>query len=590
MTNVRTFPNRPAADDDQRDEEPAVGFADATPDDATPFTAESVGVAPQPYLNAGDTNLPRLAGNVWRAINDHDQPPTTYLFGGQMMRLERPAPGEPSQLRLVGSHEFSHLLNNIGEWYSMKTTTIHGEIVTHRARAKVPKEVVEYMVHGPAESKRLPILKRLVTSPVFAADGSLVAESGYHAESGIYLDDTGAAPMSPISECPTVVEVAEAKRLIVDELFGDFPFATPSDNAQAVGLLLTPFVREMIPGPVPLFSVEKPVQGTGANLLTEMALLPALGRAPAMTTVPRAEDELRKKVYATLRAGATASVWDNLTRPLTSEVIASLLTADTFADRILGISEFVPVPVRAVFVCTANNPSFSQDIARRRVRIKLDTQAIDPLARTFRHDDLGGWAREHLGELRWAALTLCRAYLAAGRPAYTGYVMRSFEAWSKLVGGILEHAGIPGFLANWRELHATENNEGEAIEAFVREWHENFGFGFTKISQLLQKIEAVTDPIDSPWELNSAMAQGRLSQLGKMVQRDLMDRRFRLGNGTVVTVRRTPFYRGNRRWYLEYDGMTVLQPPDPAAGPNAQPTFEGRPFSEFMDSRCDSRL
>ena len=45
----------------------------------------------------------------------------------------------------------------------------------------------------------------------------------------------------------------------------------------------------------------------------------------------------------------------------------------------------------------------------------------------------------------WAALTLIRAWIAAGRPKGKK-TLGKFEGWAEVMGGILQVAGVPGFL------------------------------------------------------------------------------------------------------------------------------------------------
>ena len=52
---------------------------------------------------------------------------------------------------------------------------------------------------------------------------------------------------------------------------------------------------------------------------------------------------------------------------------------------------------------------------------------------------------------RGAALTLARNWFSEGRPQWSGRPLGSYEEWSRLVGGILEAADIPGFLGNKSE-------------------------------------------------------------------------------------------------------------------------------------------
>ena len=55
----------------------------------------------------------------------------------------------------------------------------------------------------------------------------------------------------------------DAVRLLRDELLGEFPFVDEADVANALAMVLTPFLRLVIDGPTPLFLVDAPRPGTG---------------------------------------------------------------------------------------------------------------------------------------------------------------------------------------------------------------------------------------------------------------------------------------------------------------------------------------
>src|SRR5207244_824979 len=104
------------------------------------------------------------------------------------------------------------------------------------------------------------------------------------------------------------------------------------------------------------------------------------------------------------------------------------------------------VPVRCGWAATGNDPTLSSEIARRAVRVRLDTGSDDPTSgRDFKIPDLLAWLRQRRAELVWACLVLTRAWIAKRRPQ-GDLVLASFESWSRVMGGILQVAGIPGFL------------------------------------------------------------------------------------------------------------------------------------------------
>lgn len=110
----------------------------------------------------------------------------------------------------------------------------------------------------------------------------------------------------------------------------------------------------------------------------------------------------------------------------------------------LGKSEQVSLPVRCVWVATANNPTLSTEISRRCIRIRIDPRVDKPWQREgFKHPKLRTWIDTNRGELVWAALVICRYGLQHGA---TGRPLGSYEAWSDVLGRILAGAGFAGFL------------------------------------------------------------------------------------------------------------------------------------------------
>jgi hypothetical protein len=256
---------------------------------------------------------------------------------------------------------------------------------------------------------------------------------------------------------------------------GEFPFVDEPDRAHAVALLLLPFVRDMIPDPTPNHLIEAPCPGSGKGLLADVLMLPSLGRNVSLVAEARDDDEWRKRISAALREGRAAVQIDNVARPLISGVLAAALTAPVWTDRVLGYSEMFSTPVRCVWLTTANNPTMSTEIARRCIQIRLDPKMDRPWLREgFRHADLRAWATARRGELIGAALTLVQAWVAAGKPKAHVKPLGSYEHWSAVLGGILETAGIPGFLGNLMQLYERADTEGATWRRFVAEWWERF--------------------------------------------------------------------------------------------------------------------
>jgi len=197
-----------------------------------------------------------------------------------------------------------------------------------------------------------------------------------------------------VPELPTKADIEAARALIVDELLGDFPFSEQADRANAVAMLLLPFMRDLIPGPTPLHLVEAPSPGSGKGLLVDVAVRIATGRDPALMSPPTDDADWRKKITSHLRNAPSAILIDNISRTLDSDALATVLTSLTWQDRLLGTNDEIRLPVRCVWIATGNNPTVSTDMLRRIARIRIHPPVDRPWEREskeFRHPKLSAW-------------------------------------------------------------------------------------------------------------------------------------------------------------------------------------------------------
>jgi hypothetical protein len=129
---------------------------------------------------------------------------------------------------------------------------------------------------------------------------------------------------------------------------------------------------------------------------------------------------------------------------------------------------------RALWLATANNPSLSMELTRRTVPVRLDPMVSEPwLREEFRHPKLATWARKNRADLVRSLLVLGRTWVVAGSPQGSR-TLGSFESWAGVLGGILEVAGIPGFLGNLKQHYEGADAEGEAWRELCAAWWEAF--------------------------------------------------------------------------------------------------------------------
>jgi hypothetical protein len=419
----------------------------------------------------------------------------------------------------------------------------------------------------------LPELEGLAYTPFFAHDGHLVSTPGYDPESAMVLVADPHLTLPPIPTDPTTEKIAAARSLIIDDLFGDFPFVADADRAHAVALFLLPYVRPLITGPTPNNLIEAPSAGSGKGLIVDVTLSPAFGHAPATTPQTRDEEEWRKRITTKLREGAPAFVIDNVTHPLDSGALASALTATRHTDRLLGANESIDLPLRWIWVTTANNPTMSTEIARRTIRIRIDPKRDQPWLRppeSFRHPNLREWAIEHRPALVGAALTLIQAWVAKGMPAGAG-TLGSYERWAAVMGGILTVAGVEGFLGNLDRFYEAADLEGAVWRQFTDLWWEQYKDAEVA-GKALFALALETDGID----LGTGSERSQRTAFGLQLdkQRDRV-----IGTRRIVFVRIG--HAGAKIWRLvPTQSGTGNDPPAPAQGHlplDGEPSPQGSP-------------
>jgi len=174
----------------------------------------------------------------------------------------------------------------------------------------------------------------------------------------------------------------------------------------------------------------------------------------------RDSNEFAQQLTACLMSGPVALVVDNLNGKLDSGILAGIATAGVYRGRILGRSEMVDLKIRALLVLTANNPQTSNQIARRCLPIRIVPNSENPYLRDgFKQPDLKAYVDANRAGLVGAGLLLARAWTAAGCPAPKCKTLGSFENWSRVIGGILEHSGVPGLMTNAQDFYAASDTD-----------------------------------------------------------------------------------------------------------------------------------
>lgn len=319
-----------------------------------------------------------------------------------------------------------------------------------------------------------PPLDTIVEFPVFRPDGTLIDREGYDAATRIVYMPSSSLVIPPVPQTPTDDDVVNALALL-DDMIGEFPYENQASYANALGLLLTPIIRQSINGHVPLALIDATRPGTGKSLLAETVSLVATGRQAAMMTAPYDDNEWRKRIASTLAEGSTIIVIDNVKARIQSASLDAALTSSVIKERILGQSKNGVYVQRATWMATGNNLQIGGDMPRRSYWIRMDAHTDKPWTRGGFKYDLEEWVPAHRGEIIAALLTLARAWFAAGKPAAHVPRLGSFQPWTDTIGGILGYTGlIDNFLGNLDALYEQADEEAMQWAGFLHALQDTY--------------------------------------------------------------------------------------------------------------------
>ena len=414
-----------------------------------------------------------------------------------------------------------------------------------------------------------PVLERIVGVPIFATDGGLVFTPGYNAATRTILT---AAPdaFEPVQPGVIDVQVAEAVWWILESL-RDLPFSDDFNGADplpvrgefldpagfplpnwsrgyasrlhAIAMVIQLFMRDLIDGRCPFYLIDKPMKGTGAGLLIETMTRVFTGRDPVLRGYRHNPEEFRKALTAALRNSPAYIVWDNVDGAVDNSDLALIATAGCYNDRLLGESSEVEMRVRALMAFTGNTSlSFSKEINRRIVPIRLDANAVDPARERgagtpfrFKYDPLGGdagWLAQNRRKLVWSYHTIIQRWLDQGRPMWTGTAPGSFTGWARTIGGVLMASGLDpqgtGFLSNVSSYLQVKNTEKSDASGFVQRWYEEYGTGELTPQDLIMLDDPMQPFLPSLGFNPDKNERGQTTQIGTLVRKHFAGRPFQL--------------------------------------------------------------
>jgi hypothetical protein len=422
-------------------------------------------------IDIAGKSLPEITDRALRALLANDDPPKIYVRASQLVRVTSDERGTP-RIDTLSVPSLRGMVAGAVEWKKSGKNCFP------------PKDVAENLIHL-GEWPDVPGLVTNARAPVVTPSGRVTAPNGYDLEAKVFVQ-TG-------EDIPAFEgDAAAAAKWIFDEVLVDFPFATESDRAHALALMLLPIVRPFINGPTPLHLFDAPVQGTGKSLAATVCLIPTQGTGIVVTPGTHDEEEWRKKIAAGLLSGAPYILFDNLSKKVDSDTLATCLTGTTWNDRMLGSMSLARAEIRCAWIATANNADLSRDILRRTAWIRLDSKLERPEDRSvYKHKYITEWVGSNRAVILSALIRMVTEWISVRKPnssesvEYDGRKLGTFENWSSVMGSILSQAKVFGFLGNVEELRSAASTEDMAWGGFFDRWYQTMGPNTAKASQLL---------------------------------------------------------------------------------------------------------
>lgn len=346
--------------------------------------------------------------------------PDVFDMGGQLVVVDNGA-AHPME-----RHSFTFWLGGVAQFWRWK---MDNNGVAHKVLEDPPVKVVEQIL-ALGERRELKVLDAVITAPTMRPDGTILNKIGYDSRTRLLLD-MDSTPLT-VPEEPSAEQVRDALKVVMHP-FASFPFESELDKGIVLASILTAVVRPVL-DTAPAFGFDAPVQGSGKTLLARALGVLATGGEPTVWPHTGAgnDDEIRKRLLTALKGGARTLVWDNVLGFFDSASVAALLTSPTFTDRVLGASQQLTVPNRALFLITGNNLTPAGDMPRRVMKCRIDPKTDTPFARSFDLEPVQ-YVTAHRQHMVVAALTIIKGFMADVFATRATGRMASFELWDDMV-------------------------------------------------------------------------------------------------------------------------------------------------------------
>lgn len=272
-----------------------------------------------------------------------------------------------------------------------------------------------------------PTIISTANAPYATVDRRLVLKPGYDKETGIY---NRALDTMQVPEVVTEIDVLRALEVIWRP-FSEYQWATDAARSGALSALFTAVLRPSL-ATAPGFLFEAPTQASGKSKAADAVCAIAHGSRADRSVFARGDqdDEYRKHIIGLQQSGINYWLIDNVVGDWKSPTIAGLIFSEGVSGRNLGTNNISTGITRILVCATANNARLDDDLARRFVVCRIDTQSEHPeeIPHTFEPQTCAIANRQ---EIIRAVLIILQAYWQSGDSGSTDN--SSDVAWGSLV-------------------------------------------------------------------------------------------------------------------------------------------------------------
>lgn len=413
----------------------------------------------KPLIVVAGGKLPQIVRHVQKHLIESAEKPgaktSDQIFqrGGELVHLSRNKlkPREPDAVVDKDWHVDQALLIKRATrgWLTDRTMRaidfFEQDGKGNRHAIDVPTRVIDTLGEI-GTSWKFPVLKATVETPTLRPDGSVLDQFGYDPLSRLYLD-TGGISFPPIEDKPSRAQAEAALAILLDPLC-DFDFKDDDgikglSRAVQLSAMLCACVRRSM-NYAPSYGFDGNDVSAGKTQLAQTNAIMATGRRTGDRPFTNDADEQRKLLSAAFAAGDSVILFDNVDSEISGGPLCSAITDAEITTRRLGgnsAADQITAPTNALVMFTGNGLIASGDMTDRMLLSKL---YIGPRfnAGRFKYMPLDAHLKKNRPKLVAAALTIIRAYLAAGSPKVEARRSR-YPEWQRFASDPLVWLGQP---------------------------------------------------------------------------------------------------------------------------------------------------